>query len=58
MNNYKRSLKIYHNQAEKDIFAQVPDLSDRIISTTIREIKAAYQEALINDLLLESQEAY
>jgi len=58
MNNYNRALNIYHKQAEKDIFAQVPDLSDRIISTTIKEIRAAYQEALMNDLLLESQEAY
>lgn len=58
MNNYNRELNIYHGQAEKDIFAQVPDLSDRIIRTTMKEIREAYQEALFNDLLLEAQEAY
>ena len=58
MNNYNRRINIYHGQAEKDVFALVPDLSDRIIKTTIKEIREAYQEALMNDLLLESQEAY
>ena len=57
MNNSK-GLKMYHNQAEKDIFAEIPDLSERIIATTLKEIKAAYQESLMSDLLLESQEAY
>lgn len=57
MNN-NRKLRAYHYQAEKDIFAEVPDLSDRIITTTLKEIREAYQEALYNDLLLESQEAY
>lgn len=55
MNN--KGLKIYHNQAEKDIFAQVPDLSERIIRTTMKEIKAAYDE-FMEDLMLESLEAY
>ena len=57
MNNYNRALNIYHGQAEKDIFAQVPDLSDRIIRTTMKEIKEAYDE-FMQELLLESQEAY
>lgn len=56
MNN--KGLLMYHKQAEKDIFAQVPDLSDRIITTTLKEIREAYQESLMNDLLLEAQEAY
>lgn len=55
MNNNK--LKMYHYQAEKDIFAEVPDLSDRIIKTTLKEIKAAYNE-FMEDLMLESMEAY
>ena len=57
MNNYNRALNIYHGQAEKDIFAQVPDLSDRIIRTTMKEIREAYDE-FMQELLLESQEAY
>ena len=57
MNNYNRALNIYHGQAEKDIFAQVPDLSDRIIRTTMKEIMEAYDE-FMQELLLESQEAY
>ena len=57
MNNYKRSINIYHGQAEADIFANVPDLSDRIIRTTMKQIKESYEE-FMQDLLLESQEAY
>ena len=53
-----KGLKIYHGQADKDILAEIPDLSERIIATTLKEIPAAYQEALMNDLLLEAQEAY
>lgn len=56
MNN--RNLKMYHRQAEKDIFAMIPDLSERIIQTTMKEIREAYQESLMSDLILESQEAY
>ena len=51
-------LKMYHNQATKDIYAEVPDLSDRIVTTTFREIMEAYREELMSDLLLEAQEAY
>lgn len=53
-----KELKMYHKQADKDIFAQIPNLSDRIIQTTLKEIREAYQESLMSDLLLESQEAY
>jgi hypothetical protein len=55
MNN--KELNIYHGQADKDIFATVPDLSDRIIRTTMKEIKEAYNE-FMEDLLMEAQEAY
>lgn len=54
MNN---NLEMYHYQADKDIFAMVPDLSDRIIRTTMKEIKAAYDE-FMEELLQEAQEAY
>ena len=57
MNNTKGKLKMYHNQADKDIFAQVPDLTDRIIRTTMKEIKEAYDE-FMQELMLESLEAY
>jgi hypothetical protein len=57
MNNTKGNLKMYHGQAECDIFAKVPDLSERIIRTTMKEIRAAYDE-FMEDLLLESMEAY
>jgi len=57
MNNTKGNLKMYHEQAECDIFAKVPDLSERIIRTTMKEIRAAYDE-FMEDLLLESMEAY
>lgn len=55
MNN--KGLEMYHYQAEKDIFAMVPDLSERIVRTTMKEIKAAYDE-FMEELLMESQEAY
>ena len=57
MNNNK-GIRTYHYQANKDIFAEVPDLSDRIISTTFKEIFAAYRDDLLSDLMLEAQEAY
>jgi len=53
-----KGLKMYHGQATKDIFAEVPDLTDRIITTTYKEIMAAYRDELLADLMLESQEAY
>lgn len=55
--NYK-GLKMYHGQADKDIFAEVPDLSERIIATTYKAIMEAYRDDLMSDLLMEAQEAY
>lgn len=50
--------KMYHGQAETDKYAKIPDdLEPAIIQTTIKLIKEAYNEFL-DDLLLESQEAY
>ena len=52
------NLKMYHGQAAKDKFAMVPDdLSSRIVETTLKAIKEAYNEFL-DDLIQESQEAY
>ena len=53
-----RNLKMYHNQAERDRYSEIPDLSDRIITTTFKEIMEAYREELMSDLMLEAQEAY
>ena len=54
----EQNLKLYHGQATKDKYAMIPDdLSDRIITTTMKEIIAAYLESL-DDLMLEAQEAY
>jgi len=52
-----KSLTVYHGQADKDIFATIPDLSERIIRTTMKEIRAAYEE-FMEDLMMESMEAY
>ena len=57
MNNITTKSKVYHGQAEADVFAKVSDLSERIIRTTMKEIRAAYDE-FMEDLLLESMEAY
>lgn len=49
---------MYHYQAEVDEWAKVPDdLTERIITTTMKEIIASYLESL-DDLMLEAQEAY
>ena len=58
MKRYAKTLKMYHGQAKKDIYAEIPDLGERIISTTMKEIHAAYQDELLSDLLFEAQEAY
>jgi len=53
-----QNAKMYHNQAEIDEYAKVPDdLGVRIIETTMKEIIASYLESL-DDLLMEAQEAY
>lgn len=50
--------KMYHGQAEVDKYAKIPDdLTDRIITTTMKAIKEAYQE-FMDDLMQEAQEAY
>lgn len=50
--------KIYHGQAEVDKYAKIPDdLGARIIETTMKAIKEAYQE-FMDDLMQEAQEAY
>lgn len=52
------NLIMYHNQASKDPYASIPDdLSERIITTTMKAIKEAYKEFL-DELLIEAQEAY
>lgn len=53
-----KSLRQYHYQAENDVYADIQDLSERIINTTMKEIMAAYRDDLMSDLLMESQEAY
>lgn len=54
----ENNLKMYHNQATKDKYAMVPDdLGERIIQTTMKAIREAYDEFL-DDLLMEAQEAY
>lgn len=54
----KDNCVMYHNQAKKDKYAEIPDMSERIITTTIKEILAAYRDDLLSDLLTEQQEAY
>ena len=50
--------KMYHNQADIDEYAKIPDdIENRIITTTMKDILASYLES-IEDLLLEAQEAY
>ena len=49
--------KIYHGQADVDKYAKQNDYEDRITFTSLKQIKEAYDE-FMNDLLLESQEAY
>lgn len=50
--------KMYHGQADVDQYAKIPDdLEPRIISTTMKLIKEAYNEFL-DDLMMEAQEAY
>ena len=51
------SLQIYHYQAEKDRYAEKPDLKSRIIETTMKQILDSYNE-FMQDLLTEAQEAY
>lgn len=58
LQKHSDNLIMYHGQASKDPYAMIPDdLSERIISTTMKAIKEAYKEFL-DDLLIESMEAY
>ncbi len=58
LQKHSDNLIMYHGQASKDPFAMVPDdLGDRIISTTMKAIKEAYNE-FMDDLMMESLEAY
>lgn len=53
-----QNAKMYHNQADVDAYAKIPDdLEPAIIETTMKLIKEAYKEFL-DDLLIEAQEAY
>ena len=57
MNNITTNSKVYHGQADMDKWAKYGDSDTGIITASLKQIKEAYQE-LMNDLLLESQEAY
>jgi len=48
---------LYHYQAEIDDYAKIPDLSSRIIETTLDQILESYNEYMA-DLAWEMQEAY
>lgn len=48
---------MYHYQADVDDYAKMPDLSSRIIETTMDQILEAYNE-FMGELLQEAQEAY
>ena len=49
--------KMYHNQADVDEYAKIPDEKPGIMTASLKAIKEAYQE-FIDDLMLEAQEAY
>lgn len=57
MNN-NNGIRTYHYQATEDIFAkqETNDLPG-IATTTLKQIKEAYAE-MMQDLILEAQEAY
>jgi len=48
---------MYHNQAEIDEYAKIPDDKPGIMTASIKAIREAYNE-FIEDLMLEAQEAY
>lgn len=56
MNENKKQV-MYHKQAERDRFAEIPDMKKRIIETTMKQILESYNEFL-GDLLTEQMEAY
>lgn len=57
MNNITTKSKVYHGQADMDKWAKFGDSDTGIITASLKQIQEAYNE-LMDDLLLESQEAY
>lgn len=57
MNIITNNSKVYHGQADIDKWAKYGESESGIVTASLKQIKEAYQE-LMNDLLLESQEAY
>lgn len=53
----KNKALTYHGQADVDLFAKQDDKGISIPTASFKQIKEAYEE-LMNDLILESQEAY
>ena len=43
---------------EQEFLQETPDITERIIATTLKQIQKADRDDLLADLLLESQEAY
>ena len=57
MNNITTKSKVYHGQADIDKWAKFGESDTGIATASMKQIKEAYHE-LMDDLLLESQEAY
>lgn len=57
MNNITTKSKVYHGQADMDKWAKFGDSDTGIVTASLKQIREAYNE-LMDDLLLESQEAY
>lgn len=57
MNCITTKSKVYHGQADMDKWAKYGDGDTGIVTASMKQIQEAYKE-LMNDLMLESQEAY
>lgn len=57
MNIITTKSKVYHGQADIDKWAKYGEGESNIVTATMKQIQEAYKE-LMDDLLLESQEAY
>lgn len=57
MNNITTNSKVYHGQADIDKWAKYGDSEVGLFTTSLKQIKEAYNEFL-DDLMMESQEAY
>ena len=57
MNTITTKSKVYHGQADIDKWAKFGESESGIATASMKQIKEAYHE-LMDDLLLESQEAY